>query len=388
MSILSLVFWIFLAFGSIIYLVLSGALKKGLKILGQSQPQAATRRTETPFISVLIAARDEEKHLPSLLQVLLDQDYPSDRFEIWVVDDRSQDQTPEMLAAMRQRFPERLRVIRVDTVPTGVSPKKHALSLAMAQAKGDIWVTTDADCLMGTGWLSSLVAAFDERTGLVLGLTTYQQKSHPTFWDKTIALEFASYAFASASLVGLGFPVSGNANNIAYRRQAYLDQAQRMRHSHLVSGDDDFLLQGIHATGQWRIGYALSPDSAVTTSPPDSVRHFWEQRKRWAGKCIHYQPQQLLFLLAIYAYYGCILLGLLEALVGCGSLFPALIFFGVKTAADYSVMRDATKRFGQRTLMQGFVGAALLHIPLILSAVLAGTFGTFSWKGQTFKTKA
>jgi hypothetical protein len=51
-------------------------------------------------------------------------------------------------------------------------------------------------------------------------------------------------------------------------------------------------------------------------------------------------------------------------------------------------MKDATDRFGQKPLMQGFIGAALLHIPLILSAVLAGTFGTFSWKGQTFKTKA
>jgi cellulose synthase/poly-beta-1,6-N-acetylglucosamine synthase-like glycosyltransferase len=305
MSILSFAFWLFLVLGSIIYLVLSARLKKGLKILAERQPAAPKQPLPSPFISILIAARNEEKHLPTLLKVLLDQDYPPDQFEIWVVDDRSEDKTAALLEERRSQFPERLKVLRVDSVPQGVSPKKHALGLAMGQAKGDIWVTTDADCLMGKQWLKSLVAAFEDKTGLVLGLTTYSPKSHPSFWDTTIALEFASYAFASASLVGLGFPVSGNANNIAYRKQAYLDQANRLQHSHLVSGDDDFLLQGIHATGQWRIGYALDPASAVTTSPPDSFRHFWEQRKRWAGKCIHYQPQQLLFLLGIFALpYG------------------------------------------------------------------------------------
>lgn len=388
MSILSFVFWALLLFGSIIYLFLSASLRKGLKLLAKSHPTALALPQEPPFVSILIAARNEEKHLPALLNLLLAQDYPPNLFEIRLVDDRSEDRTSDILAEFQSRYPNRLHTLRVDQVPAGMSPKKHALSLAIQAAKGEIWVTTDADCLMGEKWLSSLISAFQPDTGLVLGLTTYTQNPSPSFWDSTIALEFASYAFASASLVGLGFPVSGNANNIAYRRQAHADQSNRLQHAHLVSGDDDFLLQGIHATGQWRIGYALHPESAVTTAPPESVRHFWEQRKRWAGKCIHYQPQQLLFLLGIYAYYAAILLALVNALIGCGPWLPALCFFGIKTACDYFVMKDATHRFGQRPLMKGFLGAALLHIPLILAAVIAGSIGSFTWKGQTFKTKA
>jgi cellulose synthase/poly-beta-1,6-N-acetylglucosamine synthase-like glycosyltransferase len=52
---------------------------------------------DAPLISVIFAARDEAEKLPGALETLLAQDYP--RFEVIAVNDRSQDQTPEILHA-------------------------------------------------------------------------------------------------------------------------------------------------------------------------------------------------------------------------------------------------------------------------------------------------
>ncbi len=403
MSIFAFVFWLFMALASLVYAALSLLLLRGLQHLASSLPlpgfvqeptngslpaAASPAHPILPKVSVLISARNEEKHLANLLNILLRQDYPENHFDIWVVDDRSTDGTSHILRDFSQKNPGRIHALTVESVPIGVSPKKHALAQALAASDGEILVTTDADCLMGESWLSTLIDAFTPRTGLVLGLTTYSAPERPNYWDKTIALEFASYAFVSASLVGLGFPVSGNANNIAYRRQAHAETSENLRHEHLISGDDDFLLQGIHATGHWNIGYATASSTAVTTAPPDSPRHFWEQRKRWAGKCMHYQIPQKAFLSAIYAYYAGIFGSHVCGAMGWGPLWPALGLFALKSGCDYAVMATATKQFKQKSLMQGFFGAALLHIPLILAAVLAGVFGTFTWKDQTFKTKA
>jgi cellulose synthase/poly-beta-1,6-N-acetylglucosamine synthase-like glycosyltransferase len=50
-----------------------------------------------PFISVIVAARDEEKNISPCIQSLLNQDYPVDKFEIIIVDDFSMDKTAELI---------------------------------------------------------------------------------------------------------------------------------------------------------------------------------------------------------------------------------------------------------------------------------------------------
>jgi len=62
-----------------------------------------------------------------------------------------------------------------------------------------------------------------------------------------------------------------------------------------------------------------------------------------------------------------------------------LLGFAVKTLADYAVMRKGLTDFGLGGLMRFYPITALLHIPLILAAVLFGTFGDFTWKGQKMR---
>lgn len=384
----SLVVLVFLGTANLAYSLLSRRLLRGLAALARSRPLSTTQ----PTVTVLIAARDEEERIPACLSNLLEQTYPRDRLQILVVDDRSSDRTPEVLEGFRRRAPDLLTVVRVEETPTGLSPKKHALGRGMQAAKGEIILTTDADCRMGPDWVAALVAEFTEDTGLVLGMTSYyrlpagSRPPPPPFWG-TQALEFISYGIVAAALVGLRFPVHGNANNIAYRRKVYDLASGFDGHRRIVSGDDDFLIQSIHALGTWGIRYAVGPESQVQTEPPLSLRQFWEQRKRWASKCGFYQPRQAAFLGGIFLYYLVVLYCLALGLGNPGFLMVGLGSFGIKSAMDYLVMREGLTLFGKRELLRHFPSAALIHIPLIIAAVVAGSVGGFTWKGQTHKRR-
>jgi cellulose synthase/poly-beta-1,6-N-acetylglucosamine synthase-like glycosyltransferase len=374
----------FLGAANLAYILLSFRLLQGLAKLGEPRPRSGDK----PPVTVLIAARNEEDHIGKCLDSLLDQTYPPDRLQIVVVDDRSADGTAGLLEEYRRRAPDRLTVLTLATIPPGVSPKKHALGQGMSRARGEIILTTDADCLMGPGWVAALVENFDERTGLVLGMTSYYRLAppEPGFWG-TQALEFISYGIVAASLVGLRFPVHGNANNIGYRRKVYDLAAGFSAHGNIVSGDDDFLIQGIHALGTWDIRYAVGPESQVQTEPPLSLRQFWEQRKRWASKCGFYKPKQAAFLACIFLYYALILSFLLVGLGYWPLLMVGLGSFGIKTAMDWLVMRNGLELFGKEELLKHFPSAAVVHIPLIIAAVIAGTLVGFTWKGQAHRRR-
>lgn len=378
----------FLGVANLAYILLSRRLLKGLSNLALPRPKSQAK----PTVTVLIAARNEEGRLGPCLEGLLQQDYPREKLQIVVVDDRSEDGTAALLEGFRLRAPDLVTAVKITEITPGLSPKKHALTRGMQVAHGEIIITTDADCLMGPAWVSSLVSEFDERTGLVLGMTSYYDppSSSPVLAG-TQALEFISYGIVAAALVGLRFPVHGNANNIAYRRKVYDLASGFESHGRIISGDDDFLIQGIHALATWEIRYAVSPESQVRTEPPLSLRQFWEQRKRWASKCGFYQPKQAAFLSAIFLYYALILV-----FTAAGAVIPALRpwllvglgSFGVKTGMDWWVMKEGLRVFGKRELLRHFAPTAILHIPLIIAAVVAGTIFGFTWKGQAHRRKA
>lgn len=372
----------FLGFANLAYAVLNFKLLRGLRNLLRGESGGPTGPEATPSVTVLIAARNEEARIGKTLECLLAQDYPREKLQLVLVDDRSTDRTGYILREYSKGSAIRLDVVSIRETSTEFSPKKFALSQGLKIATGEIILTTDADCVMTKDWVKAMVAEFAEDTGLVLGMTTYKVEK-PGPWDGTAALEFFSYGVVASALVGLHFPVHGNANNIAYRRKVYDLSAGFAGHGRIVSGDDDFLIQSIHAMGKWSIRYATSAASQVQTEPPDSPKHFWEQRKRWASKCSLYHPKQVAFLGAIFGYYCSIIVCLMAGLLWRPLLWVGAAGWAVKTGTDYLVMRKGARLFAKRDLMRFFLPTAIAHIPLIIAAVVMGTFGSFTWKGQT-----
>ncbi len=109
----------------------------------------------SPRVSLVIAARDEECNLSVALDTLLAQDYPD--FEMIVVDDRSTDATPAILARKAAQH-ERLRIVRIDALPAGWLGKNYALERGAQQATGEILIFADADIMMRSDTISRAVS--------------------------------------------------------------------------------------------------------------------------------------------------------------------------------------------------------------------------------------
>ena len=95
-----------------------------------------------PSLTIVVAAKDEERRVELAARSLLAQDYPGLR--VAIVDDRSTDATPAILARLAAEDP-RLTIARIDTLPPGWTGKSHALARAAANAATDWLLFTDGD---------------------------------------------------------------------------------------------------------------------------------------------------------------------------------------------------------------------------------------------------
>lgn len=107
-----------------------------------------------PKVSVIVAARDEERHIEAAVTTLLGQSYPD--YELIVVDDRSSDRTPAILDRLASSDP-RLRVVRVRELPAGWLGKNHALHVGAQRGTGELLLFADADVMLQPDALSRAV---------------------------------------------------------------------------------------------------------------------------------------------------------------------------------------------------------------------------------------
>src|SRR5262249_51177871 len=116
----------------------------------------------SPFVSIILAAYNEEEVIAQTISSLLASDHQA--FEIIVVDDGSLDRTS---AVARERFGAEPRV-RLYTKSNG--GKAEALNFGLKHARGEIVVALDADTIFQPGTVSALARRFDDpRVGAVAG---------------------------------------------------------------------------------------------------------------------------------------------------------------------------------------------------------------------------
>ncbi len=119
-------------------------------------------QTVLPKISIIVPARNEERHVEAASRSLLGLEYPD--LEIVVVDDRSTDRTGEILDRLAREFPS-LCVVHVTDLPPGWLGKNHALAMGAGRATGDLLLFTDADVSMTPPTLR-LAVDYAQRQGL------------------------------------------------------------------------------------------------------------------------------------------------------------------------------------------------------------------------------
>src|SRR5512138_1241438 len=107
---------------------------------------------DAPLISFCVPARNEERNIRRCVENLLAQDYPN--FEVIVLDDRSTDKTPVILAELASRD-SHLHPVSGSDLPAGWAGKPYALYQASAVARGEWLCFVDADTFLSPAALSS-----------------------------------------------------------------------------------------------------------------------------------------------------------------------------------------------------------------------------------------
>ena len=239
------------------------------------------RTKNTPSISVLIAARNEEKSLSLCLQSLKEQEYPSNLIEIIILNDRSTDKTRDIALSFCDDLPN-FRLIDIEEDRDGLKGKMNVLAQGIDTAKGDIILVTDADCILPQNWVSGISGYFSERTGLVAGVTILNRSGQKQrFFDHLQCIDWLFLQAVASGTAGLGLPVSLLGNNFGFRKSAYKSFGgyQNLKFS---LTEDMALLQAISKIKKYDIVYPLNMDTSINSFPVNRLREFYQQRRRWA----------------------------------------------------------------------------------------------------------
>lgn len=334
------------------------------------------RHDEYPTISIVIALRNEEQAIPTLITSLNALDYPTHLIEILLVDDHSTDNSFTQL----QKLTQGNAMYKILQCPPEVAGKKQALAWAVAQTANDYILFTDADCEVPETWISAYAEqiAHHQSAHFFFGLVNHSAEN--SFLQKWFTLDFLSLVAMQGGLAKLHKAFSCNAANMCISRQFALNQYET--NSAYSSGDDVFLLHKAKQINNETVVFVQSTKAMLTTAAPETVKQFITQRIRWASKTGGYRDWwSVAVALIVYATSFCVLsTAIFSLLTTHYSLL--IVAFGVKTLVDVLFFACTLPAFHKQKLLPHVV---LFQVFYVLYIVLIPIFVLCipqSWKGR------
>jgi len=357
-------------------------------VLGwKSLPEWDTlKKSVNTKVSVLIAARNEEQNIAATLQSVTNQNFPSELLEIIVIDDHSKDNT----AAIVKAFPAtNIKLISLEQhieANSTQSFKKKAIEVAIAQATGDLIVTTDADCLAEPNWLRYLVSYYEIHQPKIIAAPVVFEDEH-TLFQQFQSLDFIGMMGVTGAGIHKRFLHMCNGANLAYPKAVFNEVNGFEGIDHLASGDDMLLMHKIVKKYPDDIAYIKQAGAAVRTTPKRSVRSFLNQRLRWATKTTSYQETQVTVVWGLVWLFSIsiVLTGLLSVFYS-PLLGLFLLQLAAKVIADYVFLRHIARFFGRHDLMRIWVFGAAVFLEIwyvVTVGVLGSVKAKYEWKGRT-----
>jgi cellulose synthase/poly-beta-1,6-N-acetylglucosamine synthase-like glycosyltransferase len=313
---------------------------------------------------------------------LLAQSYPQEKFEVLYVDDHSTDGTDALLDTIADGG--HIRPVRLSRTAGTGSGKKAAIQKGISEARGELIITSDADCLYPQNWLKTIAENFTAKTGFISAPVAFTEQK--TLFGSLQALEFAGLVLTGAGLIGLHNPVICNGANIAYRKSLFKKLDGFSDSKSLSSGDDELVMRKIHQDSTHEIRFLFDAAATVRTAPAASLSAFFRQRARWASKGVHYKRPFVYFALApIFLFFLMLILVPIHILFTGTFLLPVfLVILSAKAILEYSIISSGKEVLQLKTTLFPFLLAEVLHPVYIVLATVIGAFG-FTWKGRELK---
>ncbi len=335
-------------------------------------PDAAS--DNQPFVSVVIAARDEARNIGSCLRSVLAQSYAADRYEVILADDGSSDGTAE-IAERTAHGDARFRLLEV--VPDERLPgKAGALAQAIDLARGEVVLITDADCVVPPTWVESTAKRYAADVGLVGGVTLHHAARA---FEGMQSLDWAYILGMAASMAGFGYPLGSIGNNLSFRKSAY-DAVGGYRALKFSVTEDYTLVQAIVRLKRWRYLYPIDPSILVETQPCPTISSLMRQKHRWGRGGLDMRWGGLLIGLIGYAAHAAPLV-----MLWWGGVVAAATALLVKSIVDYAYLYSILRRLDRVSDLKYFWWFELYFMAYVLALPFLVFFGgRVRWKGRAF----
>lgn len=349
-------------------------------------------RENRPFISIIIAARNEQKNIGVCIQSILNQTYPKNKFEIIVTDDHSTDKTVSIVESFQN---ENIKLLHLSDFIENQelnSYKKKSIDTALKFARGELIVTTDADCVAPKKWLETLADFYEEKSPVFVALPVMFNDPLPTdsFLKKLFkifqSLDFMSLQGITGASVSKKIHAMCNGANLAYEKDVFFEVGGFEGIDQLASGDDMLLMDKIQNRYPNEIMFLKSKDVIVTTQAAETFKEFMNQRIRWASKADRYTDRKITaVLLLVYLLDAWILILGLFAFFNLNAFYLFVILILIKTLVELFFLFPVAKFFEKQKHLWWFLPAQPFHIIYTVIAGWLGKFGSYQWKGRKVK---
>ncbi len=328
-----------------------------------------------PTVSIVVAARNEQQNISRCLHALLGQEYPSDRMQIIVVNDESEDHTLAIIERIVAENPG--RIMAVSTVPEAshMRGKPRAIAQGIDVASGEIILLTDADCVPPAVWARSVVEHFTPDVDVCGAFTLI--RAHDSF-SSAQQLDWLHLQTLGACALSLGFAVGAVGNNLSFRRSAY-DGVGGYRGVRFTVTEDFALLSAMARNGSHAV-YPCSFDTRNFTMPCRSLGEVIRQKQRWARGGVEST-------FSGYTIFAVALLMLIAFSVAPFVSVKAWIaVWSVKFAFDLLLLLPAMMRLRIVSQLRYFLLFEFYFVVQLMVIPLLLTNRTVVWKGREFQS--
>lgn len=263
--------WVIWGIASLLWLqALRVILAKPKSLPDSLQEQS---REKWPFVSLLVAAKNEEAVLGNLVETICKLDYPTNRYELWIIDDHSTDKTPLVLAELVKKY-HQLKVLRREANAGG--GKSGALNQVLPLTQGEILAVFDADAQVTPDLLQRVLPLFEREAVGAVQVRKAIANAPLNFWTRGQEAEMALDTYFQQQRLAIGGIGELRGNGEFVRRSA-LERCGGWNEETIT--DDLDLTFRLHLDN-WDIDVLPSP--AVLEEGVTRPLALWHQRNRWA----------------------------------------------------------------------------------------------------------
>ncbi len=236
-----------------------------------AKPLVVKSLKKFPLVSIAIPAYNEEKRIKKTILSVLNLDYPSDKIELFVMDDGSSDGTKKVVEKIIKEHKDR----NIKLVSKPNRGKGAVLNIALKMAKGEYFVVFDADSTVGKNALMEMLPTFsiDKDTACVLPAIKVRDPFNSLLkyqWIEYLVTFFYKYIMDFVDCI----PVSPGPFSVYKKKD--IDE---------IGGfDEDNLTEDLELSLNLQKHHKRIRQNnkvVVETSAPETWKSFYKQRNRW-----------------------------------------------------------------------------------------------------------